>query len=120
LMQKASSDGVPTGPKSPPYLMSDAIRRNQHALSMHSECTQNVISMQSACNQHAISMQSACNERTRTCAALRASVGPGRPNPKCSRPAGCPTCGSPDEGCNHRSSDALKCNQTQSDHLRIT
>ena len=76
-MQKASSDGVPTGPKSPPYLMSDAIGRNQHALIVgwsthrskvaavpderrnqtHSECTQNALSMHS----DAISMQSACN-----------------------------------------------------------
>ena len=119
-MQKASSDGVPNGPKSPPYLMSDAIRRNQNAISMKSACTQralsvhsDAISMQSSCNQHATSM----HERTRTCAALRASAVPDRPNPKCSPPAGCPTCGSPDEGCNHVSSYAITCTQTQSDHL---
>ena len=57
------------------------------------------------------------HERTRTCAALRASAVPDRPNPKCSPPAGCPTCGSPDEGCNHVSSYAITCTQTQSDHL---
>ena len=50
--------------------------RTQHALSMHSACTQHALSMHSACNptllggstrtQHAISMHSACTQHAIT------------------------------------------------------
>ena len=127
-MQKASSDGVPNGPKSPPYLMSDAIRRNHNAIRMKSACTQHAlsvhsdaISMQSACDQHAISMQLACisaPELARRSGHQQSLVDP-VPNAAALQDAPLADHLMRDAiMCHHMQSYAIICNQTQSDAIR--